>query len=35
MIGLLGLHVGAALKHQFVNRDGVLAHMLPFLRSRA
>ena len=34
-IGLIGLHVGAALKHQFVNRDGVLARMVPGLgRSR-
>lgn len=29
MIGLIVLHLGAALKHQFINRDGVLAHMLP------
>ncbi len=28
---LLVLHVGAALKHQFVNRDGVLARMRPSL----
>lgn len=32
MIGLLGLHVAAALKHQFVNKDGVLGRMLPFLK---
>ncbi|MGE0183486.1 MAG: cytochrome b [Parvularculaceae bacterium] len=32
MIGLIGLHVAAALKHQFVNRDGVLSRMLPFVR---
>ena len=31
-IVLLALHVGAALKHQFVNRDGVLYRMAPFLR---
>lgn len=31
MIGLLALHVAAALKHQFVNRDGVLGRMIPFL----
>lgn len=30
---LVALHVGAALKHQFVDRDGVLAHMVPFLKS--
>jgi cytochrome b561/polyisoprenoid-binding protein YceI len=29
---LVALHVGAALKHQFVDRDGVLAHMVPFLK---
>jgi len=28
---LLALHVGAALKHHFINRDGVLARMLPGL----
>lgn len=26
------LHIGGALKHQFVNRDNELARMLPFLR---
>ncbi len=35
MIGLIALHVGAALKHQFINRDTVLAHMLPIARRRA
>jgi len=35
IIGLITLHVGAAIKHQFVNRDAVLAHMLPFARRRA
>jgi cytochrome b561 len=34
MIGLMGLHVAAALKHQFVNKDEVLGHMLPFARKR-
>ncbi len=34
MIGLLALHIGAALKHHFVDRDGVLARMLPFLKPR-
>ncbi len=29
---LLVLHVAAALKHYFLNRDAVLAHMLPVLR---
>lgn len=28
---LVALHVAAALKHQFINKDGVLARMLPFL----
>jgi cytochrome b561 len=31
-VGLLVLHVVAALKHQFMDRDGVLGRMLPFLR---
>lgn len=30
-IVLLALHVGAALKHQFIDRDGVLAQMIPLL----
>jgi cytochrome b561 len=34
LMGLLGLHIAAALKHQFVNRDGVLARMLPGARSK-
>lgn len=34
-IGLAGLHVGAALKHQFLNRDGVLARMVPGLKPAA
>jgi cytochrome b561 len=28
---LIALHVAAALKHQFLNRDGVLGRMVPFL----
>lgn len=32
-IGLLALHVLAALKHHFINRDDVLRRMLPFGRS--
>ena len=35
LAALLVLHVAAALKHHFVNRDGVLARMLPFTRRRA
>jgi cytochrome b561 len=31
---LLGLHVAAALKHHFVNRDQVLAHMAPIFGRR-
>ncbi len=29
MIGLVALHIAAALKHRFIDRDGVLARMLP------
>ena len=32
MIFLLVLHVAAALKHQFLDRDATMARMLPFLR---
>jgi cytochrome b561 len=28
------LHIGAALKHHFINRDGVLARMLPTLSKK-
>ncbi len=35
MIGLIGLHVAAALKHHFINKDTVLAHMLPAAGRRA
>lgn len=31
-IALVALHVGAALKHQFINHDGIMARMLPWLR---
>lgn len=34
MIGLVGLHVAAALKHHFVNRDDILARMAPFMARR-
>ena len=34
MLALIGLHVAAALKHQWFDRDDVLAHMLPFVRRR-
>ncbi|MBI3439761.1 MAG: cytochrome b/b6 domain-containing protein [Proteobacteria bacterium] len=32
-LGLAGLHVAAALKHQFFDRDEVMAHMVPGLRA--
>jgi cytochrome b561 len=31
LLALVVAHVGAALKHQFIDRDGVLARMLPFI----
>lgn len=34
-IALLLLHVGGALKHHFLDRDDVLARMIPALRPRA
>ena len=33
IFALLALHVGAALKHQFVARDNLLARMIPFMKS--
>lgn len=33
MLGLFVLHVAGALKHQFLDRDGTLARMIPFLRA--
>lgn len=35
MAALIGLHVTAALKHQIIDRDEVLSHMIPFLRPRS
>jgi cytochrome b561 len=35
MLVLAGLHVAAALKHHFVDRDDVLTRMLPFLKAKA
>lgn len=32
MLGLIVLHVAAALKHQFADRDGTLRRMLPFAK---
>lgn len=34
LLGLLLAHVGAALKHHFIERDGVLVRMLPIFRKR-
>jgi cytochrome b561 len=31
-VGLLTLHVAAALKHHLIDRDDVLARMLPMVR---
>jgi cytochrome b561 len=33
-LGVIGLHVAAALKHHFLDRDDVLARMVPGLRPR-
>ena len=32
LLVLFAMHVLAALKHQFVERDGLLARMIPFLK---
>jgi len=32
MMGLIGLHVLAALKHQFIHRDEVLGRMIPWIK---
>ena len=34
MVGLLFLHIGAALKHHLIDRDDVLARMTPFIKPR-
>lgn len=31
-IAMIGLHVGAALKHYFIDRDNVVTHMIPCLK---
>ncbi len=31
-IALIILHVGAALKHQFINKDNLLSRMIPFIK---
>ncbi len=35
MLGLVALHVAAAIKHQLLDRDDVLARMLPLLKGAA
>jgi cytochrome b561 len=35
MLGLVFAHVGAALKHHFIERDDVLVRMVPFLRKKS
>ena len=32
LLMLIGLHVAAALKHQFIDRDGTLVRMMPILK---
>lgn len=32
LLSLVGLHVLAAIKHQFVNRDSILSRMVPFIK---
>ncbi|MGE5027740.1 MAG: cytochrome b [Betaproteobacteria bacterium] len=34
LLALLAMHVAAALKHHFIDRDVVLAQMLPFLNNK-
>ena len=34
LVGLVGMHVGAALFHHFIRKDGVLRRMLPGLKRR-
>ena len=35
LFGLVLAHVGAALKHHFIEHDDILARMLPFLRGKS
>jgi cytochrome b561 len=32
MLVLLALHVGAALKHQLIDKDGTMRRMVPWLK---
>ena len=34
LFALVAMHAGAAIKHQFIDRDDVLARMLPFAKLR-
>ncbi|AMC33415.1 cytochrome b [Janthinobacterium sp. B9-8] len=34
LLVLIGLHAAAALKHHFIDKDAILARMLPFLRKK-
>ncbi len=35
LLGIFLLHVGAALKHHFIERDDILTRMLPFLKKKS
>jgi len=35
LLGLVIAHVAGALKHHFIERDDILARMLPFLRRKS
>jgi cytochrome b561 len=35
MAVLVFTHIGAALKHYFVDKDDILARMIPFLREKS
>lgn len=34
MLALLFMHIGAALKHQFIDKDNVMHHMIPLVKPR-
>jgi cytochrome b561 len=35
MLGLVVAHVGAAIKHHFIERDDILTRMVPFLARKS
>ncbi|PZP56030.1 MAG: hypothetical protein DI586_05065 [Micavibrio aeruginosavorus] len=35
MLGLLFLHIGAALKHHFIDKDNVMHHMIPLIKAKS